>query len=56
MSKITGVQKILVQLFQTIRRGDTITWDLNLDIESELLKRRRMNYNQRFKNYKEECH
>ncbi|MCP8716651.1 MAG: hypothetical protein M5E90_04445 [Asgard group archaeon] len=41
MSKITGVQKILVQLFQAIRRGDTITWDLNLDIESELFKEKK---------------
>lgn len=38
MSKITEVQKILVQLFQAIRRGETITWDLNLDIASELFK------------------
>ncbi|RCK54817.1 Regulator of V-ATPase in vacuolar membrane protein 1 [Candida viswanathii] len=41
MSKITAVQKILVQLFQAIRRGDTITWDLNLDIESELFEEKK---------------
>ncbi|KAL6450588.1 RAV1 Regulator of V-ATPase in vacuolar membrane protein 1 [Candida maltosa Xu316] len=38
MSKITEAQKILVKLFEVLRRGDTITWDLNLDIETQELQ------------------
>ena len=32
--QFTAVKKILVQLFQVIRRGDVITWDLNTDVEN----------------------
>ncbi|RLV93807.1 Regulator of V-ATPase in vacuolar membrane protein 1 [Spathaspora sp. JA1] len=36
MSQVNSVKKILVKLFQVLRNGDQISWDLNLDIEQEI--------------------
>ncbi|EGW31293.1 uncharacterized protein SPAPADRAFT_51318 [Spathaspora passalidarum NRRL Y-27907] len=36
MSQVNSVMKILVKLFQVLRNGDRIAWDLNLDIEQEI--------------------
>ncbi|CAK9437875.1 uncharacterized protein LODBEIA_P22530 [Lodderomyces beijingensis] len=38
MSQILPVQTILVRLFQMLRQGDDVTWDLGIDFEDEIHK------------------
>ncbi|KAI5968444.1 RAV1 [Candida theae] len=38
MSQIIPVQKILVKLFQALRQGETLEWDLGIDFASEIGK------------------